>query len=91
MAISLPSAELASQKLATATALPAHFYSGSEMNTVDQVAVFNRHWQYVCHQSQMAELGDYVVAVLGQLPIILVQTEQGMIRVTSSTVSVRPC
>ena len=78
MAMSLPSAELASQKLATATALPAHFYSAGEMNTVDQLAVFNRHWQYVCHKSQIADLGDFVVAVLGQLPIILVHTEQGI-------------
>ncbi|MBP6309601.1 MAG: Rieske (2Fe-2S) protein, partial [Arenimonas sp.] len=78
MTMNLPSADLVPQKLATATALPARYYSGTEMNTVDQLAVFNKHWQYVCHQSQIADLGDFVVSVLGQLPIILVRTEQGL-------------
>ena len=78
MSILFKDADTASQPLATATALPARFYSGQEMNTIDQLAVFNKHWQYVCHSSQIAGLGDYVAGELGQLPIILVNTEQGI-------------
>ena len=70
--------DICSQALATATALPAPYYVNQEMNTVDQQAVFNKHWQYVCHHSQIADLGDFVVSVLGQLPIIFVRTEQGI-------------
>ena len=78
MSILFKDTDMASQPLATATALPAPFYVGQEMNTIDQQAVFNKHWQYVCHISQIADLGDFVVSVLGQLPIILVRTEQGI-------------
>lgn len=71
-------AELASQPLETATALAARFYSGEGTSAIDQSAVFNRHWQYVCHASQVADEGDYTVASLGQLPVIVIRTADGL-------------
>ena len=70
--------DLHSQPLATATALPARFYSGEAAAVLDQSAVFNRYWQYICHSSQVADEGDYVVSVLGQLPIIVIRTAEGL-------------
>ena len=72
------SSDLQSQALATATALPARFYTGEGTAAIDQTAVFNRHWQYVCHSSQIADEGDYVVSVLGQLPVIVIRTAEGL-------------
>lgn len=71
-------ADLAPQPLETATALAARFYSGEGTSAIDQAAVFNRHWQYVCHASQIADEGDYTVAALGQLPILVIRTAEGV-------------
>lgn len=70
--------DLHPQTLATATALPARFYTGEGTAAVDQRAVFNRHWQYICHASQIADEGDYTVCALGQLPVIVIRTAQGL-------------
>ena len=70
--------ELAAQALATATALPAAYYRGDAMVQMEQSCVFGRHWQYVCHVSQLADEGDYTVGHLGQLPIIVIRTAEGL-------------
>ena len=70
--------DLQPQALATATALPARFYTGEGTAAADQSVIFNRHWQYVCHASQIADEGDYVVSVLGQLPVIVIRTADGL-------------
>ena len=70
--------DLQPQALATATALPARFYTGEGTAAADQSAIFNRHWQYICHSSQIADEGDYTVAELGQLPVIVIRTAEGI-------------
>ncbi len=78
MTLPFAAAEVASQPLATAFALPAHFYSGEAVAKLEQSAVFKRHWQLVCHVSELADEGDYVVATLGILPVILIRTGAGL-------------
>ncbi len=71
-------ADLTPQPLATATALPARFYTGEATADLDQRAVFDRHWQYICHASQIGDEGDYTVAAMGRLPVIVIRTADGL-------------
>ena len=71
---------LQSQKLAIATALPAVFYTDAATVPLDQAAVFARSWQWVCHQSQIADAGDYIVTTIAGLPLIILRGIDGQIR-----------
>ncbi|QQP96253.1 aromatic ring-hydroxylating oxygenase subunit alpha [Lysobacter enzymogenes] len=74
-ATSPPSAdsELAPQALATATALPAHYYAEPAMAALDRAAIFDRGWQLIAHVCQLRGAGDHVVADFAGLPVIAVR------------------
>ena len=72
---------LAPQLLATATALPAHYYVDAQMPALDRRAVFDRGWQLVAHVSQLRNPGDHVIADLAGLPVIAVRGADDVIRV----------
>jgi len=71
---------LKSQSLALATALPAIFYTDANTPELDARAVFARSWQWVCHQSQIADAGDYIVANIAGLPLIILRALDGSIK-----------
>ena len=71
---------LAPQKLALATALPALFYTDTNTPQLDVRAVFSRSWQWVCHQSQIADAGDYIVTTIAGLPLIILRSVDGSIK-----------
>lgn len=68
------------KKLELASALPARYYLGSEMLAMEQRAVFARSWQLVAHQQQLAEPGDHVVEKIGDVPILVVRGQDGVLR-----------
>lgn len=68
-------ADLAPQSLATATALPAHYYTGSEAARLDREAVFARSWQLATHASRLTAVGDHVVTELASVPLLVVRSE----------------
>ena len=74
-------AELAPQDLATATALPAHYYVDAAMAARDRASIFDAAWHLVAHVSQLCGSGDHVVADLAGLPILAVRGADGVIRV----------
>ena len=74
-------AELAPQDLATATALPAHYYVDAAMAARDRASIFDAAWQLVAHVSQLRGSGDHVIADLAGLPILAVRGADGVIRV----------
>jgi len=76
----LTSKNLEPQSLALATALPADFYTDAGMPELDAKAVFARSWQWVCHQSQIADAGDYIVTSIAGLPLIILRTVDGSIK-----------
>ena len=76
----LTEANLKSQSLALATALPATFYTDASTPVLDARAVFARSWQWVCHQSQIADAGDYIVTSIAGLPLIILRAVDGSIK-----------
>lgn len=66
--------------LESATALPARFYVGETMLAMEKRAVFARSWQLVAHQGQLAEPGDHVVEQVGDVPVIVVRGQDGVLR-----------
>ncbi|HET7931267.1 MAG TPA: Rieske (2Fe-2S) protein, partial [Rhodanobacteraceae bacterium] len=68
------------QPLATATALPAHFYFGDEAATRDRRAIFARSWQLVARFTQVAHPGDHVVCDVAGVPLLLVSGADGTLR-----------
>ncbi len=68
------------QKLSHATALPAPFYTDANTPELDARAVFARSWQWVCHQSQIADAGDYIVTTIAGLPLIILRAVDGSIK-----------
>ncbi|KFN49122.1 (2Fe-2S)-binding protein [Arenimonas malthae CC-JY-1] len=66
--------------LESATALPARFYVGEAMLAMEKRAVFARSWQLVAHQGQLAEPGDHVVEQVGDVPVIVVRGQDGVLR-----------
>src|SRR5690606_17554738 len=73
--------DLAPQPQATATALPARYYTEPSMAARDRHAIFDRGWQLVAHVSQLRGAGDHVVADLAGLPVIAVRGADEVIRV----------
>lgn len=68
------------QSLALANALPAVFYTDASTPELDARAVFARSWQWVCHQSQIADAGDYIVTTIAGLPLIILRSVDGGIK-----------
>lgn len=66
--------------LESATALPARFYVGDAMLAMEKRAVFARSWQLVAHRGQLAEPGDHVVEQVGDVPVIVVRGQDGVLR-----------
>ncbi|HXP01311.1 MAG TPA: SRPBCC family protein [Luteibacter sp.] len=71
---------LAPQGLDHALALSARFYTDARMPGLDARAIFARSWQLVCHQSQLAGVGDHVVTEIAGLPLVVVRSDESTIR-----------
>ena len=68
------------KELELASALPARYYLGDDGLAMEQRAVFARSWQLVAHQQQLAEPGDHVVEKIGDVPVLLVRGQDGVLR-----------
>lgn len=71
---------LAPQALDRALALAARFYVHPSMPALDARAVFASSWQLVCHQAQLRDVGDHVVAEIAGLPLLVVRSDETAIR-----------
>ncbi|MGH8060648.1 MAG: aromatic ring-hydroxylating oxygenase subunit alpha [Pseudoxanthomonas sp.] len=70
----------AAKELELASALPARYYFGEDMLAMEQRAVFARSWQLVAHHAQLAEPGDHVVERIGEVPVLVVRDQDGVLR-----------
>lgn len=68
------------QPLATATALPARYYTGVDAFELDRRAVFSCSWQLVAHASQLDNAGDHIVAEIAGVPLLVVRGDDGALR-----------
>ena len=70
----------AAKALELASALPARYYFGEDMLAMEQRSVFARSWQLVAHHALLAEPGDHVVERIGEVPVIVVRGQDGVLR-----------
>ena len=70
----------AAKELELASALPARYYFGEDMLAMEQRSVFARSWQLVAHHDQLAEPGDHVVEKIGEVPVIVIRGQDGVLR-----------
>ncbi len=70
----------ATNELERASALPARFYFGEDMLAMEQRAVFARSWQLVAQHAQLAGPGDHVVENIGEVPVLVVRGQDGVLR-----------
>jgi hypothetical protein len=53
--------------------LPGNLYYDANVYRAEQEAVFRRSWNYVCHESQLAEPGSYTTTRIGDQNIAIVR------------------
>ena len=58
----------------------AAFYFDEALYRAELRHIFSRHWQYVCHASQIANSGDYLVSEIAGQSIAILRTREGDIR-----------
>jgi choline monooxygenase len=57
--------------------LPIEHYLGEPALLVDRVQILRRTWQFVGHDSQLPNPGDYLAEVIGGAPVVVVRRETG--------------
>ena len=63
--------------LARGLSLPSAWYVDPTIAALESERIFRRSWQYVGRAEQVAHAGDYFTAAVGDVPIIVVRTEEG--------------
>lgn len=63
----------------TVKALPASWYTSSEMYELERRAIFSRKWILVTHQQRLANTGDYVQTTIAGYPILIVKDRKSKI------------
>jgi choline monooxygenase len=63
-----------------AETIPAAWYREPAFHAFDREAVFARTWQHVGHVSQIPHVGDHLVAMVANRPILVVRGEDGRAR-----------
>jgi phenylpropionate dioxygenase-like ring-hydroxylating dioxygenase large terminal subunit len=61
--------------------IPAFIHGDPEVYKLEVDKIFNRCWQFVAHESEVPEPGDYVTRYMGEQSVIVVRSEDGEVRV----------
>jgi nitrite reductase/ring-hydroxylating ferredoxin subunit len=51
-----------------------------EVYEMEQEKIFAKCWLFLCHETQLKQVGDYFTTYMGEDPVIVVKTEGGKIR-----------
>lgn len=73
-------ADYRSLTLESATTLPAVSYADPGFHAFEREAVFARNWQLVTRAAKLKDAGDHVVAEIAGRPVILVRSEDRVLR-----------
>jgi choline monooxygenase len=60
--------------------LPWTWYTDPAVLQLERERIFRRAWQYVARQNEIAESGSYVATRVGDIPVVLVRDEDGVLR-----------
>lgn len=72
------------ENLATASTIPAAWYSDAQVLAREKETVFARTWQLVGRTDQVTEPGDFFTATVADEPVIVVRGSDGNLRALSN-------
>lgn len=55
-------------------------YMDEEVLRAEQKLIFEKTWGYLCHESEIPNVGDYRTAYIGHQPILVVRGRDGVVR-----------
>ena len=58
--------------------LPASWYTDQSLVDEELSRIFHKTWQYVGHNSRLQNIGDYLTATLGAMPVVIVRNQLGL-------------
>ena len=70
----------AAAPLHEATTIPGSWYTDPRIERLERSAVWGRNWQMVARASQLTSPGQYVTAVVGSEPIVVVRGRDSVLR-----------
>jgi choline monooxygenase len=60
--------------------LPPHWYTDRDILALEQRHVFNPAWHYAGHMDRLAEPGDFLLAKVGKVPVLVVMDQDRTVR-----------
>jgi choline monooxygenase len=66
--------------LAEGWGLPTSFYADPVVHELDLTAIYRRSWQYFCPSTRLAEPGNTVIGMAGDIPIVVLRGDDGVLR-----------
>ncbi|HLH24351.1 MAG TPA: aromatic ring-hydroxylating dioxygenase subunit alpha [Chloroflexota bacterium] len=78
MTITASEARKLSDDLDRGLSLPAAWYNDPALSALEMERIFRRTWQYVGRTEQVAQVGDYFTGAVGDIPVIIVRTADGL-------------
>lgn len=76
----LPDDDRISQDLDRGFSLPTALYHDPEVLALEHERIFDRSWQYACHENAVAEPGQHAVTRVGNTPVIITRGKDGELR-----------
>lgn len=65
--------------------LDRRIFADQEIYDLEMKNIFARAWNFMCHESQIPEVGDYFINYIGEDQVIVVRDKQGEIQVLLNT------
>jgi len=56
-------------------------YSDPDIFEMEIERIFSRVWHYVCHESQLREVGDYIATEIARQPVFATRSKDGSVKV----------
>ena len=53
----------------------------TEVHLVEQAAIWDRHWLWCAHETEVPKLGDFITRTVGGRPLLIVRDRDGAVRV----------
>jgi len=60
--------------------LPGYIYHSSEIYEQEKTLIFDRAWQVVAHEGELANSGDYVTAEIAEEKVFVIRDDDGVLR-----------
>jgi len=57
--------------------IPADWYCDEEIFQLEQRLIFERSWQYVGRLGELQNIGDFITATIGRVPVVVVRNQRG--------------